>query len=116
MRLPGHTVGTASYTFDVKDGASPYRAVTVGGLGLNAIKNSKQVEGFIASIDRLSGLVKQPNQPVSVNLTPHPFSAGLTEAHDRLAARKPGEPNPLVDPDSFLKQLAVWRSGSRTAT
>jgi len=25
-------------------------------------------------------------------------------------ARKPGEPNPLVDPDGFLKQLAVWRT------
>jgi hypothetical protein len=22
------------------------------------------------------------------------------------------EPNPLVDPDGFLKQLAVWRSGA----
>ena len=112
LETPGHTVGTASYTFDVKDGASTYRAITIGGLGLNAIKNSKQVEGFIATLDRLSGLVQQPNQPVSVNLTPHPFSAGLTEAHHRLAARKPGEPNPLVDPDSFLKQLAVWRSGA----
>ncbi len=112
LETPGHTPGTASYTFDVKDGANPYRAVTVGGLGLNAIKNSKQVEGFIASIDRLSGLVKQPNQPVTVHLTTHAISNGLTEAHDRLAARKPGEPNPLVDPDGFLKQLAGMRRGS----
>jgi metallo-beta-lactamase class B len=111
LETPGHTPGTASYTFDVKDGANSYRAVTVGGLGLNAIKNSKQVEGFIASLDRLSELVKQPNQPVTVHLTAHAFSNGLTEAHDRLAARKPGEPNPLVDPDGFLKQLAVMRSG-----
>ncbi len=112
LETPGHTLGTASYTFDVKDGTAPYRAITIGGLGLNAIKSSKQVEGFIATLDRLGGLVKQSNQPVTVNLTPHPFSAGLTEAHHRLAARKPGEPNPLVDPDGFLKQLAVWRSGA----
>jgi metallo-beta-lactamase class B len=112
LETPGHTLGTASYTFDVKDGTNPYRAITIGGLGLNAIKSSIQVEGFIATLDRLSGLVKQANQPVTVNLTPHPFSAGLTEAHHRLEARKPGEPNPLVDPDGFLKQLAVWRSGA----
>jgi metallo-beta-lactamase class B len=112
LETPGHTLGTASYTFDVRDGANPYRAITIGGLGLNAIKNSKQVEGFIATLDRLSGLVTQPNQPVTVNLTPHPFSSGLTEAHHRLAARKPGEANPLVDPDGFLKQLADWRSGA----
>jgi metallo-beta-lactamase class B len=112
LETPGHTLGTASYTFDVKDGAKLYRAITIGGLGLNAIKSSKQVEGFIATLDRLSGLVTQPNQPVTVNLTPHPFSSGLTEAHYRLVARKPGEPNLLVDPDGFLKQLAVWRSGA----
>jgi metallo-beta-lactamase class B len=112
LETPGHTVGTASYTFDVKDGANLYRAITIGGLGLNAIKSSKQVEGFIATLDRLRGLVKQPNRPVTVNLTPHPFSSGLTEAHLGLVARKPGEPNLLVDPDGFLKLLAEWRSGA----
>jgi metallo-beta-lactamase class B len=112
LETPGHTVGTASYTFDVKDGANLYRAITIGGLGLNAIKSSQQVEGFIATLDRLSGLVKQANQPVTVNLTPHPFSSGLTEAHYRLVARKPGEPHLLVDPDGFLKLLADWRSGA----
>ena len=43
LETPGHTAGTLSYTFDVKDGGSTYRAVTIGGLGLNAIKNSKQL-------------------------------------------------------------------------
>ena len=40
LETPGHTLGTVSYTFDVKDGANPYRAITIGGLGLNAIKSS----------------------------------------------------------------------------
>ena len=112
FETPGHTAGTASYTFDVKDGASTYRAVTIGGLGLNAIKNSKQVENFIASLDRLSGLVKQQKQPVMVHATTHGFSNGLMEARDRLSARKPGELNPLVDPDALLKQIASLRSGA----
>jgi metallo-beta-lactamase class B len=111
LETPGHTLGTASYTFDVKDGTSTYRAITVGGLGLNAIKNSKQVEGFIASLDRLSGLAK-PNQPVTVHLTTHGFSNGMTEVGYRLPARKPGELNPLVDPGGFLEQLASLRSGA----
>jgi metallo-beta-lactamase class B len=45
-------------------------------------------------------------------LTTHPFSNGLMEARDRLAARKPGEPNPLVDPEGLLKQLAELRAGA----
>lgn len=112
LETPGHTLGTASYTFDVKDGASTYRAVTIGGLGLNAVKDSKQVEAYIASVDRLSELVKRPDQPVTVHLTTHPFSNGLMEARDWLAARKPGEPNPLVDPEGLLKQIASLRSGA----
>src|SRR5258708_30779823 len=36
---PGHTLGSASYGYTVRDGGNAYRAVTVGGLGLNAIKN-----------------------------------------------------------------------------
>jgi len=112
LETPGHTLGTASYTYDVKDGADTYRAITVGGLGLNAIKDSKQVEAYIASVDKIEALVKQPDQPVTVHLTTHPFSNGLTEARDRLAARRPGEPNPLVDPEGFLKQLAALRLGA----
>jgi metallo-beta-lactamase class B len=112
LETPGHTLGTASYTFDVKDGAITYRAVTVGGLGLNAIKNSKQVEVFIASLDRLSGLVTQSNQPVAVHLTTHGFSNGMMELRARISARKPGDLNPLVDADAFLKQIASLRSGA----
>src|SRR3954447_20781954 len=112
LEAPGHTLGTASYSFDVKDGTNTYRAITVGGLGLNAIKDSKQVEAYIASVDRIGALVKQTNQPVTVHLTTHPFSNGLMEARDRLAARKPSQPNPLVDPEGLLKQLAGLRKGA----
>jgi metallo-beta-lactamase class B len=112
VETPGHTPGTASYTYDVRDGAKTYRAITVGGLGLNAIKNSKQVEEFIASLDKIAQLVKQPNNPVTVHLTTHPFSNGLTEIREKVIARKPGEPDPLVDPLGLLEQLADLRRGA----
>ena len=114
LETPGHTAGTVSYTFDVKDGASTYRAVIIGGLGLNAIKDSKQVEVLIASLDQLSEMVKQPNQPLTVHVAAHTIFNGLMEARDKLLARKPGEPNPLVDPDTLLKMLATQRSGAET--
>lgn len=109
---PGHTWGTASYTFTVKDGSQSYRAVTVGGLGLNAIENSKQVEGFIASVDRMAQLLDSPRDPAQVHLTTHPFSNGLTEAAARLKGRRPGEPHPLVDPAGFRAQLVQLRAGA----
>ena len=109
---PGHTFGTASYSFPVRDGANTYRAFTVGGLGLNAIQSSKQVEDFIASVSRIERMVRDPADPIRVHLTTHPFSNGLTEAKDRIPGRKPGEAHPLVDPEGFLKQLEGLRLGA----
>jgi metallo-beta-lactamase class B len=109
---PGHTYGTASYSFDVKDGPKTYRAFTVGGLGLNAIEGSKQVESFISSIRRIEQLIASPNDPIQVHLTTHPFSNGLTEAKELLKGRKAGDPHPLVDPEGFRKQLEQLRAGA----
>jgi metallo-beta-lactamase class B len=109
---PGHTLGTASYAFTVRDGTKSYRAFTVGGLGLNTIRDSKQVEDYIASVTRVAQMVKDPVDPVTVHLTTHPFSNDLTEAKDKLRGRKPNEPHPLVDPSGFLKQLEELRLGA----
>lgn len=54
LETPGHTYGTASCVFNVSDGASIDRPVTVGGLGLNAIEGLRLVEAFIASADRIA--------------------------------------------------------------
>jgi metallo-beta-lactamase class B len=105
LETPGHTFGTASYVFDVMDGKTVERAVTVGGLGLNAIKNASQVEAYLASVTKLRALISSADHPVRVHLTTHPFSNGLVEAAARLATRKPGEPHPLVDQAGILKQL-----------
>lgn len=105
LETPGHTFGTASYVFDVMDGKTVERAVTVGGLGLNAIKNASQVEAYLASVTKLRALISSADHPVRVHLTTHPFSNGLVEAAARLPARKPGEPHPLVNQAGILKQL-----------
>ncbi|MGB7300089.1 MAG: MBL fold metallo-hydrolase [Burkholderiaceae bacterium] len=102
---PGHTLGTASYGFTVRDGDKSYNAFTVGGLGLNAIKNSAQVEAYIGSVNKISILAKAEKAPIEVHLTTHGFSTGLTEAARTLPTRKAGEPHPLVDQKAFLAQL-----------
>ena len=109
---PGHTWGTTSYAVDVKDGNKTYRAITIGGLGLNAIDGTKQVEAYINSIDRFKVMVNDSKNPVGVHLTMHPFSTGLTEAKELLKTRKPGQPHPLVDPDGLNKQLDTLRAGA----
>jgi metallo-beta-lactamase class B len=103
---PGHTFGTASYAYRVRDGGKSYRAVTVGGLGLNAIKNVAQVEAYVHSVKRLQGMANDKKNPVTVSLTTHPPAAGMFVQADRLAARTPGEIDPFVDPAGLKAQLA----------
>lgn len=109
---PGHTWGTTSYALDVKDGDKTYRAITIGGLGLNAIDGPQQVEAYIRSVDRIKALVNASKNPISVHLTAHPFSTGLTEAKEFLKTRKPGQAHPLVDANGLNKQLEKLRAGA----
>lgn len=109
---PGHTWGTASYVFDVKDGHETYKAITVGGLGLNAIDGPQQVESYISSLDRIEKMVSDPYHPISVHLTSHPFSNGMTEAVAHLKERQPGQPHPLDDAAGIIKQLEQLRLGA----
>ena len=106
---PGHTWGTASYTYDVKDGDNTHRAVTIGGLGLNAINGPEQVEAYIKSVDRIGALASDSAENVEVHLTTHGFSNSMAEDRAKLEARKAGEPNVFVNPKGLLGQVAGLR-------
>lgn len=86
-----------------------HRAITIGGLGLNAIKGPSQVEACIQSVDRISQFVDDQNRPIEVHLTSHGFSAGLDENRQKHMARLDGEPNVFVVPQALLKQVAGLR-------
>ncbi|MFK8079720.1 MAG: MBL fold metallo-hydrolase [Granulosicoccus sp.] len=112
METPGHTWGTTSYSYNVLDGGNSYRAMTIGGLGLNAIENSAQVEAYIESIDKIRAAVNNAELPVKVHLSNHGFSNNLTENREKLAARQPGDDNVFVDPDALREQISELRKGA----
>lgn len=112
LETPGHTLGTASYLYDVHDAGHSYRAVTVGGLGLNAIQNAHQVELYLQSVARLRALT-QATPAVQVHLTTHPFATGLMELRPALAPRAPGSTDPLVDPSGFVATLDDLAAGAK---
>ncbi len=112
FETPGHTMGTASFAFDARDGVRTYRAFTVGGLALNCIRGPEQVEAFIASLKRIRTLTQDGARPVELHLTTHGFLTGLNEAKDLLKTRKPSDPHPLVDLPGFRKQLDELEAGA----
>jgi metallo-beta-lactamase class B len=112
LETPGHTWGTASYVYDVKDGDQTHRAITIGGLGLNAIEGPPQVEAFIERLDRMRALTEANDMSIDVHLTTHGFSNGLDEDRQAMAERSAGEPNLMVDPNGLLAQIEGLRAGA----
>lgn len=108
LETPGHTWGTCSYMYDVKDGSSTHRAVTIGGQGLNAMKDQRQLRAYIASMKRLG----DPRLGIDVDLTAHPFSTGQTEKIPAIISHKPGMPHPLVDRNAYLSRLRRLIAGA----
>jgi metallo-beta-lactamase class B len=74
----------------------------LGGVGLN-FEGVKQTEVYLQSMDRI---MKMKN--IDVSITNHPDPGKIFQRAKLLQTRKPGEPHPFVDPDSFqnwLKEL-----------
>ena len=108
LETPGHTWGTCSYLYDVRDGDAVHHAVTIGGQGLNAMDDAKQLEAYIESMKRLG----DPKLGIDVDLTAHPFSTGQTEKIPAITAHQHGEPHPLVDRKAYLERLERLIAGA----
>ncbi len=89
---PGHTPGTISTVFPVKDKGTPHVAALWGGVGLNADRAS--IEKYIRSAQRFSGIVKQAG--ADIILTNHTDWDRSKINLPILAKRAPGSPNPYI--------------------
>ena len=108
LETPGHTWGTVSYAYDAVWNNKRYRAVTIGGQGLNAIESSDQVKAYISSMKRLA----EKSLNISVDLTAHPFTTGLTERIAQIEALKPGDSHPLINRSEYLNRLEKLQKGA----
>jgi metallo-beta-lactamase class B len=89
---PGHTPGTISTLFPVKDNGRPHLAALWGGVGLNPDKES--VQTYIRSVQRFSDIVRQAG--ADVIFSNHTDWDRSKVNLPLLAKRAPGSPNPYV--------------------
>jgi metallo-beta-lactamase class B len=89
---PGHTPGTISTVFPVKDNGTPHVVALWGGVGLNTDKEA--VQTYIRSVQRFSGIVKQSG--ADVILANHTDWDRSKVNLPILAKRAPGSPNPYI--------------------
>jgi len=91
---PGHTLGTVSLAFDVKDNGKTHRAFLWGGTSFNFGKQPNRMERLQAYLDataRVRDLAGKQN--IDVFISNH---AGFDLADVKLASMQPGSPNPFV--------------------
>ena len=89
---PGHTPGTISSVFPVKDNGTTHVVALWGGVGLNSDRASLQ--NYIRSDQRFAGIVKEAG--ADIILANHTDWDGSKINLPMLAHRAPGSPNPYI--------------------
>jgi metallo-beta-lactamase class B len=97
---PGHTPGVVSFQTTVYDNGKPYTLFYWAGPTLQS-NQLPVMESFLATVKRL-----QTFSGIDVMLHSHPWSVSLMDKIEKARVRKPGDPNPFVNPTEFQAFLA----------
>ncbi len=103
---PGHTPGTLSAVFPVRENGARHLVALWGGTGLNADRDS--LEKYVASAQRFDGIAQKAG--ADVILSNHTDWDGSKVNLPRVATRGPGAPNPyIVGTPAVRRYLEVAR-------
>jgi metallo-beta-lactamase class B len=93
VTMPGHTPGTISFLFEVKDNGKPLRIAYVGGTAIPFNGNATFYDGYLASSRKMAKAAAEFG--ATALLSNHTeFDNAFYKAHT-AAGRKPGEANPF---------------------
>jgi metallo-beta-lactamase class B len=106
VTMPGHTPGTLSYLFEIKDNGKPLRVAYVGGTAIPFDGTAAYYDQYIASSRKVAKAAA--DYGATVLLSNHSeFDNGYYKSHT-AAGRKPGESNPFdVGRDAVARYFKV---------
>jgi metallo-beta-lactamase class B len=93
VTTPGHTAGTLSFLFEMKDNGKPLRVAYVGGTAIPFDGTAAYYDGYIASVRKMAKAAESFGATVLMSNHTE-FDNGYYKAHT-AASRKPGEANPF---------------------
>jgi len=104
--MPGHTPGTLSYLFEVRDNGKPLRVAYVGGTAIPFNSSAAYYDGYIASSKKMAKAAADFGATALMS-NHSEFDDAYFKAH-AAANRKPGEPNPFdAGTDAVARYFAV---------
>jgi metallo-beta-lactamase class B len=106
VTMPGHTAGTLSYLFEVRDNGKPLRVAYPGGTAIPFNATAAYYNGYIASTKKMAKAAAEYG--ATALMTNHfEFDNALFKAYS-AANRKPGQPNPFdVSTDGVARYFTV---------
>lgn len=106
VTMPGHTPGTLSYLFEVRDQGKPLRVAYVGGTAIPFNASATYYDGYIASSKKMAKAAA--DYGATALMSNHSeFDDAYFKAHT-AANRKPGETNPFnVGADGVARYFSV---------
>jgi metallo-beta-lactamase class B len=93
VTTPGHTAGTLSFLFEVKDNGRPLRVAYVGGTAIPFDGTAAYYDGYLASVRKMAKAAADFGATALMSNHTE-FDNAYYKAHT-AANRKPGEPNPF---------------------
>jgi metallo-beta-lactamase class B len=114
ITMPGHTPGTLSYLFEVRDNGKPLRVAYVGGTGIPFNADAKYYDGYLASSKKVANAASAYG--ATALITNHTeFDNAFFKAHT-AADRKEGEADPFdVGADGVTHYFAVVQNCAAAA-
>jgi metallo-beta-lactamase class B len=106
VTMPGHTAGTLSYLFEIKDNGKPLRVAYVGGTAVPFNGTPAYYDQYLASAQKFAKAAS--DYGATILLSNHTeFDNGYYKAHT-AASRKAGEANPFdVGRDGVARYFSV---------
>jgi metallo-beta-lactamase class B len=94
LTTPGHTPGTISFLFEVKDNGKPLRIAYVGGTAIPFNGTAAYYDGYLASVRKMAQAAADFGATALMS-NHSEFDNAFYKAHT-AADRKPGEANPFA--------------------
>ena len=109
VTMPGHTPGTLSFLFEVKDNGKPLRVAYVGGTAIPFNGDTAYYDGYLASSRKMAKAAADFGATVLMSNHTE-FDNGYFKAHT-AASRKAGEANPFdVGKEAVARYFTVVQS------
>jgi metallo-beta-lactamase class B len=106
VTMPGHTAGTLSFLFEVKDNGKPLRVAYVGGTAIPFNGDSAYYDTYLASSKKMAAAAADFGATALISNHTE-FDNGYFKAHT-AAARKPGTANPFdVGKENVTRYFSV---------